>query len=279
MISSVQIDNKIEAVLHLFLFVLEATFQCLSLYLQPREPKSNNCSCWGSRCVNCASLQLPSRTAAPFPLHWRQRTVECLHWKTVGAPQWTLRSSKTKSSFPTLLTFHQYPENILCDGQCCPNHEHRKKEGADGICCFIFRLLTTRGDSSKCTWKNKEVGKLLKRWDEQYKSLLVFINSQQVTRWQRSLQLFCWSGSSEFKGHFVNKMLTLIPFFRGVSLDRTAFLSQLWRQVEDRQTRAAPPSGQFEMHNGAVTGPPSEWTSSLCKWQLISNQCIYLVTW
>lgn len=68
-----------------------------------------------------------------------------------GVPAWEDRGRPTMNSaiiqkkkepdwFSTLLTFHQYPEHILGDGQRRPNNKHGEEEGADGICCFVFRL-------------------------------------------------------------------------------------------------------------------------------------------
>lgn len=76
-----------------------------------------------------------------------------------GAPAWEDRGRPTMNSviikkkkksgpdlFSTLLTFHQYPENILGDGESRPNNEHGEQEGADGIGCFIFRLWDNESD-------------------------------------------------------------------------------------------------------------------------------------
>lgn len=54
--------------------------------------------------------------------------------------------NKGPDLFSTLLTFHQYPENILGDGESRPDNEHGEQEGADGIGCFIFRLWDNKGD-------------------------------------------------------------------------------------------------------------------------------------
>lgn len=48
-----------------------------------------------------------------------------------------------------VFTFHQYPENILCDGKCCSNNKHREQEGADRICYLVFRLWTTEVQTNK----------------------------------------------------------------------------------------------------------------------------------
>lgn len=39
-----------------------------------------------------------------------------------------------------VFTFHQYSEDVLCDGKCRSNDEHREQERANRICYFIFRL-------------------------------------------------------------------------------------------------------------------------------------------
>lgn len=72
-------------------------------------------------------------------------------WEDGGRP--TMNSAIIKKIeeggpdlFCTLLTFHQYPENILGDRESRPNNEHGEQEGADGIGCFIFRLWDNKSD-------------------------------------------------------------------------------------------------------------------------------------
>lgn len=68
-------------------------------------------------------------------------------WEDRGRPTMkptVLAKNQVPDLFPGFLTFHQYPENILRDGDSRPDNEHREQEGADGIRHFIFRLWTTR---------------------------------------------------------------------------------------------------------------------------------------
>lgn len=45
-----------------------------------------------------------------------------------------------------VLTFHEYPEDILQDSDSCSQHKYREHEGTNGICYFILRLLGIKRD-------------------------------------------------------------------------------------------------------------------------------------
>lgn len=71
-----------------------------------------------------------------------------------GAPAWrtfSLRHSGKvwRACWQSLLTLHQYPENILGDREGRPQNQGREQEGANWICYFIFRLWVTQASKRK----------------------------------------------------------------------------------------------------------------------------------
>lgn len=71
-----------------------------------------------------------------------------------GAPAWrtfSLRDSGKawRACWQSLLTLHQYPDNILGDREGRPQNQGREQEGANWICYFIFRLWVTQASKRK----------------------------------------------------------------------------------------------------------------------------------
>ena len=127
----------------------------LSLYLRPRGLRVKSESCWGSTCAGCGRRWLLSQTAAALSQCWCGRPEECLRGKNNVDARCHERTtcSQWKWYFHNkhpVFTFHQYSEDIPCDGKCRSNDESGEQERANWICYFIFRLW---GKQKHCYYK------------------------------------------------------------------------------------------------------------------------------